>query len=151
MKWPFGVTYEGEFSKGVLTNNGKLIGKNGEQYEGNFKNNYFNGKGKYTFNEGSKYKGYFKLGLRNGRGIYMKKDEFTYTGNWVDDYPHGLGTFTFGNISVEGIWKKGINVEITKLEGCEMNEFNHQILNFKIPSINLLPQKLPNLISMNIY
>ena len=149
MKWPMGIIYEGNFSKNVLNNYGKLIGKDGEQYEGNFQNNYFNGKGKYTFDDGSTYEGDFESGLRNGKGIYIKKDDFSYDGNWANDYPHGFGTFIFGDINIKGIWRNGFNADISKIEGCQINEFNHDKLNFKIPEVNLKTEKLSNLMNMN--
>ena len=145
MKWPFGTTYEGEFNGAYLNNYGKLYDNNGEVYEGNFKNNYYNGKGKYTFNDGSIYEGDFELGLRNGKGIYTKKDEFSFEGSWANDYPHGFGTYTSGDIQIKGIWRNGINAEISKFEGGKIDEFNRDLLNFKIPDINLIPERLPNL------
>ena len=149
IKWPTGIIYEGEFSKNVLNNHGKLIGKDGEQYEGNFENNYFNGKGKYTFDDGSTYEGEFESGLRNGKGIYIKKDDFSYEGSWANDYPHGFGTFILGDINIKGIWRNGFNADITKIEGCLIDEFNHDKLNFKIPEVNLKTEKLSNLSNMN--
>ena len=151
MKWANGITYEGNFTSGVLNNKGRITGIDGEQYEGDFLNNYFNGKGKYIFEDGSTYEGDYESGLRNGKGIYKKKDEFSYEGSWANDYPHGFGTYTFGSVRVKGIWRNGINAEISKLEGCEMNEFNHKILNFKIPESNLIPDRLPNLTNVNSY
>ena len=149
MQWPNGIIYDGYFSKGILNNQGKLKGNGQEQYEGNFQNNFFNGKGKYTFEDGSTYEGDFESGLRNGKGIYTKKDAFSYEGSWANDYAHGWGTYTFGSVTVKGIWRNGINAEISKIEGCQSNEFNHDILNFKIPETNLKVERLSNLISGN--
>ena len=145
MKWPDGIIYDGYFSRGLLNNMGKLIGNGQEQYEGNFQNNFFNGKGKYTFEDGSTYEGDFESGLRNAKGIYTKKDEFSYEGSWANDYAHGLGTYSFGSVNVRGIWRNGYNAEITSVEGCQIDEFNHEILNFKIQEINLKTERLPNL------
>ena len=151
IKWPFNITYEGEFSGPALNGYGKLFDNNGEKYEGNFKNNFFEGKGKYTFQDGCTYDGDFERGVRNGKGIYEKNNEFSYEGMWANDYPHGFGTFVFGNISIKGIWRNGINAEITIIEGGNDNDFNHDILNFKIPDTNLIPNRLPNLqVSSNI-
>ena len=149
MKWPNGIIYDGYFSKGTLNYQGKLIGNGQEQYEGNFQNNFFSGKGKYTFEDGSTYEGDFESGLRNGKGIYIKKDEFSYEGSWANDYAHGFGTYSFGSVNVKGIWRNGYNAEITKVEGCEINDFNHEILNFKIPAINLKTENLTNLMNGN--
>ena len=149
MKWPNGIIYDGYFSKGTLNYQGKLIGNGQEQYEGNFQNNFFSGKGKYTFEDGSTYEGDFESGLRNGKGIYIKKDEFSYEGSWANDYAHGFGTYSFGSVNVKGIWRNGYNAEITKVEGCEINDFNHEILNFKIPAINLKTESLTNLMTGN--
>ena len=148
MKWivdTISITYEGEFSEACLNNNGKLINNDGEKYEGNFKDNFFNGKGKYTFEDGSTYEGDFDSGKRNGKGIYDKKDEFNYDGSWADDYAHGTGTFTKGNIIIKGTWANGENVDISSIEGAQINDFNNDILNFKIPNINLIPDRLPHL------
>lgn len=145
MVWPLGITYEGEFSGASLNNFGKLYDNNGEQYEGNFKNNYYDGKGKYTFSDGSIYEGDFDLGLRNGKGIYTKKDEFSFEGSWANDYPHGFGTYTSGDIQIKGIWRNGFNAEISKFEGGKIDDFNRDLLNFKIPDRNLIPERLPNL------
>ena len=148
MKWiadKISITYEGEFSEALLNNYGKLTNNDGEQYEGNFKNNFFNGKGKYTFEDGSTYEGDFESGIRSGKGIYNKKDEFNYDGSWADDYPHGTGTFTKGNIIIKGTWCHSENAEISSIEGAQTNDFNKDILNFNIPNINLIPDRLPHL------
>ena len=149
MKWPNGIVYIGYFFGGAFKGEGILEGNGGEKYEGNFLNNYFSGKGKYTFDDGSTYEGDFESGLRNGKGIYNKKDSFSYEGSWANDYAHGFGTFSFGSVNVKGIWRNAYNAEITLVEGCNINEFNHKILNFKIPEINLKTEKLSNLMNAN--
>ena len=149
MKWSIDkilITYEGEFSRKCLNNYGKLICNNGEQYEGNFKDNLFNGKGKFTFVDGSTYEGDFEYGKRNGKGIYIKKDDFSYEGSWLNDFAHGLGSFTKDNIIIRGLWRNGINAEIFSKEGEQTNDFNNDILNFNVPNISLLlPDRLPHL------
>ena len=52
-------------------------------------------------------------------------------------------------MSIKGIWRNGINAEILKFEGSNSNEFNQKQLNFKIPEVHLMPEKLPNLTNVN--
>lgn len=141
MNWPsMNRKYEGEFSDGCFNNQGKLVGNNGEQYEGNFKNSYYDGQGKYTFNDGSTYEGSFSLNLRHGNGIFIKKNnEFRFEGKWENDYAHGKGTFIIGDTTIKGEWRNG------EFEGQLNNDFNKDILNFKIPLINLIPDRLPHM------
>ena len=150
MKWINGIQLEGDFSGPTLSNYGKLIGNDGEKYEGNFNNNYFNGKGKYTYKDGSTYEGDFEFGLKNGKGTYIKKDMFTYEGDWANDQPHGYGKFYYNDYIVKGVWRNGINVEISEFEKGEPNDFNVNILNFGVESFNLRPQQLPNLDNMDV-
>lgn len=144
MKWTNGIIYEGEFDGTTLNNFGKLTGNN-EEYEGNFMNNFFNGKGKYTFNDGSIYEGDFDSGYKSGTGKFTKKDEFIYEGSWSNNFPHGFGTFTYNNIIIKGIWRNGINAEISKKEGDINDDFNPEMLNFKVPNQSLKPETSPNL------
>ncbi len=145
IKWTNGIQYEGEFSGPILSNYGKLIGDNGEKYEGYFSNNYFNGKGIYIYSDGSSYEGDFEYGLKNGKGVYKKKDKFIYEGDWAHNMPHGLGKFFYKEFIILGIWRNGINVEISSFEKGDPNNFNNNLLNFEVESFSLLPHKLPNL------
>lgn len=149
MKWINGIEYEGEFCGPILSNYGKLTGDNGEMYEGNFYNNYFNGKGKYTYSDGSTYEGEFEFGLKNGKGVYKKKEEFIFDGDWGNNIPHGFGKFYYKDYIIKGVWRNGINVEISNFEKGDPNNFNENNLNFKEEGFSLLPQKLPNLENMD--
>ena len=144
MKWTNDIQYEGEFSGAQLSNFGTLIG-NGEKYEGYFNNNYFNGKGIYIYNDGSSYKGDFEFGLKNGKGIYTKKDKFIYEGDWANNMPHGIGKFIYKDYIILGIWRNGINVEISSFEKGDPSNFNNNDLNFEVESFCLMPHMLPNL------
>ena len=148
LKWTNGIIFEGDFNGSSLNNYGKLTGL-GEEYEGNFLNNYFNGEGKYIFSDGSIYEGDFESGYKNGKGKFIKKDSFIYEGSWSNNFPHGFGTFTFNDIIIKGIWRNGINAEISKKDGDDNEEFNPEMLNFKIPYQNLKPESLPNLNILN--
>lgn len=146
MKWNNNtIQYEGDFNGAILTDYGKLIGENGEKYEGYFYNNYFNGKGIYTYSDGSIYDGEFEFGLKNGKGNYTKKDEFKYEGDWANNLAHGIGSFYYKEYIVIGIWRNGINVEISDFEKGDRNNFDTNILNFETEAFSLLPHKLPNL------
>lgn len=144
MKWPhLQIKYIGEFSDGLFNNHGKLIGNNGEQYEGNFKNGLYDGRGKYTFDDGSTYEGSFSANFRHGDGIFINKNnEFRFEGRWENDFPHGKGTFIIGDITIKGDWRNGY---IETIEGQINNDFNEDILNFQIPNINLIPDRLPHM------
>ena len=150
MKWINGIQFEGDFSGPTLSSYGKLTGDNGEEYEGDFYNNYYNGKGKYTYSDGSTYEGDFEFGLKNGKGTFNKKDMFTYEGDWANNQPHGFGKFYYNNYIIKGVWRNGINVEISNYEKGDPNDFNANILNFKVDEFSLLPQHLPNLDNMDV-
>ena len=146
MKWNNNtIQYEGDFNGAVLNDYGKLTGENGEKYEGYFYNNYFNGKGIYTYSDGSIYDGEFEFGLKNGKGNYSKKDDFRYEGDWANNLPHGFGRFYYKEYTIIGIWRNGINVEISNFEEGDSSSFDKNILNFEIEAFSLMPHKLPNL------
>jgi hypothetical protein len=145
MRWISGIQYEGEFVGAILSNYGTLIDENGEKYEGNFYNNYFNGKGIYTYKDGTFYEGEFEFGLMHGKGIYNKKNEFIFEGDWANNMPHGFGKFTVKDFIIKGVWRNGVNVEISEFEKGDQNNFDKNYLNFEVEAFNLLPQMLPNL------
>jgi hypothetical protein len=145
MKWTNGVQYEGIFSGAILKDYGKLSGDHGDRYEGYFYNNYFHGKGIYIYSDGSSYEGDFEFGLKNGKGIYKKKDEYIYDGEWRNNFPNGSGKYYYKNFIICGIWRNGINIEISGYEKGTENSFDKNILNFEPESFSLIPNKLPNL------
>ena len=75
---------------------------------------------------------------------------FTYEGDWANNQPHGFGKFHYDNYIIKGVWRNGINVEISNFEKGDPNEFNANILNFKVDEFSLLPQHLPNLDNMDV-
>ena len=150
MRWISGTEYEGDFEGVILSGYGILIGDNGDKYEGNFYNNYFNGKGIYTYKDGSTYEGEFEFGLKNGKGIYKKKDKFIFEGDWANNLPHGFGKFLYKNYVIKGVWRDGINVEISEFEKGDENNFDKSYLNFEVETFSLLPHMLPNLGTIDI-
>ena len=151
MKWINGIKFEGVFYGPILSDYGTLTGQ-GEKYEGEFYNNYFNGKGKYIYNNGSSYEGDFEYGLKNGKGIYKNKnDDYIYEGDWANNKPHGFGKFYNKDYIIKGVWRNGISVEIYDFEKGDPNNFDKNILNFKIEDFELLPNKLPNLEKIDNY
>ena len=145
MRWISGIQYEGEFVGAILSNYGTLTDENGEKYEGNFYNNYFNGKGIYTYKDGTFYEGEFEFGLMHGKGIYNKKDEFIFEGDWANNMPHGFGKITFKDFIIKGVWRNGVNVEISEFEKGDEKNFDKKYLNFEVEAFNLIPHMLPNL------
>ena len=143
--WESGIQYEGDFCGPILNDRGVLKGNNGEMYEGYFWNNYFNGTGKYTFNDGSFYEGEFESGVVCGKGKFIKKNKFEYEGNWINNSPNNFGKFSCKGYIVKGIWRNGINVEISKFEEGDENTFDKNLLNFQMDKFKLIPQSLPNL------
>ena len=151
MKWTKGVEYEGNFNGLILSGKGKLIDINSNDiYKGNFENNYFNGNGIYKFGDKSSYEGEFEFGLKNGKGIYKNKDGLIYEGEWRNNLPDGVGKLQYDDYIVKGIWKNGNNVEITDFIKGSIYDFDKKCLNFEIPSFNLCPQLLSNLIHQEI-
>ena len=151
IKWKNGVEYEGEFNGFVLKGKGKLEDKiNLEKYEGNFDNNYFNGFGKYYFNNYASYEGEFEFGIKNGKGNYKNKEGIFYEGSWANNLPNGIGKFGCNDFIVKGVWKNGINLEITDFIKGSVHNFDKNKLNFFVPNFNLCPQILNNLIFSEI-
>ena len=151
IKWKNGVEYEGDFNGLVLKGKGKLEDKiNLEKYEGNFDNNYFNGFGKYYFNNYASYEGEFEFGIKNGKGNYKNKEGIFYEGTWANNLPNGIGKFGCNDFIVKGVWKNGINLEITDFIKGSVHNFDKNKLNFFVPNFNLCPQILNNLIFSEI-
>jgi hypothetical protein len=90
-------------------------------YTGQMLNNHKNGLGKLLLNSGDTYSGYFQLDLYHGMGkLYTKEfvyegewfkgkkqgfgiyynDKVKYSGNWDNDFCHGLGTETWEGVCV---------------------------------------------------
>jgi len=85
-------TYKGCFSQGNLEGIGRFEYLNGALYDGDWKENKKQGKG--------------KLIEANGNCIY--------NGDWENDMKNGKGTYwQKGSYRIEGVWNKGILVEMT--------------------------------------
>ena len=71
------------------------------QYEGGLKKMddgsfVFQGQGTlYNQTGQSVYQGLWEVGTRSGNGTAWLEDGSIYSGNWVDDYPDGKGTYLF--------------------------------------------------------
>jgi hypothetical protein len=72
-------------------------------------NNWTDCVGSKIMSNGDVYVGRFVNGKFNGFGKYTSKNKFTYTGNWVDGMPHGLGLSESpnGEPAKEGKWEFG--------------------------------------------
>eukprot|EP00441_Pelagodinium_beii_P016259 CAMPEP_0197658096 /NCGR_PEP_ID=MMETSP1338-20131121/45026_1 /TAXON_ID=43686 ORGANISM="Pelagodinium beii, Strain RCC1491" /NCGR_SAMPLE_ID=MMETSP1338 /ASSEMBLY_ACC=CAM_ASM_000754 /LENGTH=1144 /DNA_ID=CAMNT_0043234607 /DNA_START=73 /DNA_END=3508 /DNA_ORIENTATION=+ len=122
--WPDGSTYEGELLGGKRHGEGTFVAKDGStRYEGQWSHGKRDGQGKLTYNSdgtsyyeggwhvgqkhgfgkqlwpsGNGYEGQWKLGKMSGTGTmtwrYGSSAE-KYTGDWVDNCPHGEGTHTW--------------------------------------------------------
>ena len=140
------MTYEGDFIEGYKDGKGKLVFSDGSYYEGNFVKNNFNGKGKFFFKDGRKYNGEWKNNSMDGKGVFNWGNECRYVGeyknnkkegngvyyygcnlfdgNWLNNMPHGEGTFLHDGIKIIGHFRfgkilemiegKGVNREITQ-------------------------------------
>jgi glutamate-5-semialdehyde dehydrogenase len=80
-------------------------------------------------------------------GLMTYKYKLYGTGQIVDDYANGEGTFIKGDVTIEGTWKNGLYENFPVNNGAENNQINDNILNFrlKIPIINLIPRRLPHM------
>ena len=116
-----GAVYEGLWTGGKRSGQGKTTSSNGEEYIGNYKDDFRSGYGEYTFPSGEKYSGNWVKSLRSGYGLLLYQNGITtyegsfeqgkingfgkkiyydgssYEGDWVDTKFHGKGVFTYGN------------------------------------------------------
>ena len=102
-----GRWYEGDWSHGRWTGNGKLSNGDGDFYEGGLKNDHKHGRGKMKFADGRTFEGEYRNGqMVQGKMTYQ--DGSTYSGSWVDGMRHGFGRCVFPDESVyEGEFKEG--------------------------------------------
>merc|ERR1712146_678891 len=68
----------------------------GSRYEGEFLSGVKHGQGKMLFPSGNFYEGEWKYNKKNGHGLmnWVSHKEI-YSGNWVDDFPHGQGNLVW--------------------------------------------------------
>ena len=67
-------------------------------------------RGSHTYPSGDKYVGNFVSGKFSGFGQLLSKNGDSYTGDWFENMPHGLGKATFadGRVPAEGKWINGL-------------------------------------------
>eukprot|EP01124_Arcella_intermedia_P011696 TRINITY_DN18120_c0_g1_i2.p1 TRINITY_DN18120_c0_g1~~TRINITY_DN18120_c0_g1_i2.p1 ORF type:complete len:324 (+),score=85.67 TRINITY_DN18120_c0_g1_i2:69-1040(+) len=86
-------TYFGKFHQGVKHGMGYMKwNATKSRYDGTWKNGYPHGYGKRHDALGF-YEGEWEKGVKKGNGVMVYKDGATYTGHWVDDKRHGVGTY----------------------------------------------------------
>ena len=65
-------------------------------YEGEILNDIIHGKGwQRWLNDGSEYFGDYQIGKREGYGVFKYPNGDTYEGEWLDNKPDGMGTYTW--------------------------------------------------------
>ena len=77
-----GVTYKGDWRRGIREGKGKIDFPNNEFYDGTFRNNAFNGFGTYFFQNGNKYVGEWKNGIEDGKGVFYFSSGEKYEGRF---------------------------------------------------------------------
>jgi hypothetical protein len=101
IKYPGGGTYEGEWKDDLRNGIGVLKYPGGGTYEGEWKDDLRSGKGKNISAAGDIYEGDWVAGMKDGSGtmffnrttmmLQQKINTYTYTGQWHDDLPSGIG------------------------------------------------------------
>lgn len=126
--YPDGSKYDGQFAEGRLEGLGTWYFTNGDRYVGAFRANFPHGKGTLYTADGMVTRGMWRDGeyagaeearpermgcvsgdCENGQGTYVYKDATaTYTGQFRQGQPHGLGVIRYTNGSrYEGEWSGG--------------------------------------------
>jgi|GEM_PF-2822815 len=122
-----GAYHIGSFANGMREGSGKVYTKDGKLvFEGTFKNDGRNGNGWGLYGDGYKYEGMYANDQFHGQGKLFYQGQLTYSGEWnngfkargktyinnvlfyegtyLDDKPHGYGTFydDHGNAAYRG-------------------------------------------------
>lgn len=87
-------------------------------YKGHFRAGNLQDSGIFEYLNGAIYDGYWKDNKKNGWGKLIEDGGDTvFSGTWVDDLKHGTGTLQQRHhYVVDGIWSKGILIEMTKFQ-----------------------------------
>jgi hypothetical protein len=102
-----GCKFVGCFERNIITQNGRLIDKNGDYYEGEFLEGKSHGKGVLVKENGTKYVGYWKFDLQDGEGEEIYIDGAKYVGQFVAGEKCGFGQFFYPDGSnYEGMFFK---------------------------------------------
>lgn len=91
IKFPSGVIYHGEISRGVRNGFGTQTWPDNAIYVGQWVDNKPNGQGKFTHPSGDYYEGNWVESKAEGLGKYVKQNGDVYKGDWKDDEPSGYG------------------------------------------------------------
>jgi len=123
-----GNEYHGHWEFGMQTY-GTFSGKNGEKYLGYWKGGKIDKKGIFQDKFGVVYKGQLNESRKTGQGVLIQGDtiikgefnnnkinkkgtiktkEFEYTGEILQDKPHGYGIRKMNNNIYEGMWVNGL-------------------------------------------
>jgi hypothetical protein len=126
MKWHLGllIFFSANF---VLAESPPCIGSNILEWG--------NCRGSHIYPNGDKYVGGFVGGKFSGFGQLVSKNGDSYTGDWFENMPHGLGKATFadGRVPAEGKWVNGrfsqsqaINLALSKIPLVEQLSVTNQ-------------------------
>ena len=111
-----GAIYEGDFERGKRHGVAHYKTPAGDSYVGSFYEDKMGGEGQLTYANGNIYHGWFDGGHRSGQGELMGK-EWSYNGQWWDDFPHGKGKVVKENgFAVVAVWVQGVVQESEDLE-----------------------------------
>ena len=80
------------------------------------------GKGHLTWPNGSYYHGEYYKGLKSGDGVFCWNTYKYYTGQWVDNKQHGVGTLKIKNSIHKGNWRYGNIVKLRKIISAKDSE-----------------------------
>ena len=118
--YPDGSLYRGQFANGCREGAGVWESSTGASYTGEWLKNAAHGRGQHIEKDGGVYTGGFREGRRHGHGQYSQKGdtetlsagEYTYSGEWREDKPHGIGRKESGpqgrDGSWDGRWSRGV-------------------------------------------
>lgn len=105
------MIYKGSWNiRGKKEGFGILIDNNGNKYTGEWKDDKFDGYGRIISINGAYYEGYWFKGVAEGKGtFYSSKMNFTYIGEFKNNFFHGKGKETFSDNTVyEGMFSNGL-------------------------------------------
>ena len=123
MEYASGMSYHGDWSRGIWHGHGKLLAGLGS-YEGGFRHGRFWGLGHQRWPDRSEYEGRWEAGKRSGRGTFRSQEGSGYQGMWVNDKMEGYGRRTFVDGSqCEGLFAGGCPKGVCKYIDSNGTEF----------------------------